>query len=760
MGISSWITRRPASVGNQPIRKTEPADSLRPTPHTQYSSDQPIRSRANDQFNRSPFARRIAEILVRRADPSSLVVGIYGPWGDGKTSTLNLLEEALSEHENSVPFAFNPWHFTTEESLLRGFFTSLGEKLGRSLKTKSEQIAPALKKYGTLLSAASVGAVGFQVSPGRALKELGDQLSVIELDELRGRVERVLREAGKRIVVLIDDIDRLDRNEIHAIFKLVKLSAGFEFTSYVLAFDDEIVAAALGERYGGGDTEAGRKFVEKIIQVPLHLPPPDDAALGRLINEGINTALAVANIELPTGDAEKFGYNFSTGVMPYLSTPRQAKLYANALMFALPLLRGEVHPIDQMLIEAIRVFFPSLYAAIRQHPGSFLAVMGERMESEQKKSIAELINKALATDKVDEPDRVKERLLPILFPRLKGVFGNMYYGPEWDQKWASEQRICSQNYFPRYFAYGVPPGDVPDIALREFVRTISVTPEPEIDERIRAFSASYGISKFIEKLRRQESTLSDDASVVKTLSCAVARNGNLFPRGSPMAIFSSPFLQAGILVGQLVRGLKTRALREDVAANVIKTAQGIGFAAECFRWLLPMKDEPQDGNDRIISLDCERRLGELLAERIQSRANDTPIYRESPADAGLVLALWKQYGSDGEVSRYLADRFTTNNTELDEFLGAFAGRAWELETGAPLEGSLHRHSYDGLTALISADSIMEHLRQRYPNLDQEPPMNAPLRARIAHQFARIYAADKARDVSATGPTISDSRDEH
>src|SRR5579863_1218473 len=313
MSIRSWIGGHSASRDKHTAGEAPGDNPPASTPHTQYASDQPIRSKANDQFNRLPFAQRIAEILSRRADPSSLVVGIYGPWGDGKTSTLNLLEEALSEHKNSIPFTFNPWYFTTEESLLRGFFTSLGEKLGTSLKTKSEQIAPALKKYGTLLGAASVGVMGFQVSPGRALKELGDQLSVIELDELRTRVERALREAGKRIVVLIDDIDRLDRNEIHAIFKLVKLSAGFEFTSYVLAFDDEIVSAALGERYGEGGAEAGRKFVEKIIQVPLHLPPPDGIALGWLIDEGINSALAAANIELLSGDAEKFGYNFSTG---------------------------------------------------------------------------------------------------------------------------------------------------------------------------------------------------------------------------------------------------------------------------------------------------------------------------------------------------------------------------------------------------------------------------------------------------------------
>ena len=62
-----------------------------------YSSDQPISSHEKDRFDRWPFARRIAETIARRRETSSLVIGIYGPWGDGKTSVLRLMEEAFGE---------------------------------------------------------------------------------------------------------------------------------------------------------------------------------------------------------------------------------------------------------------------------------------------------------------------------------------------------------------------------------------------------------------------------------------------------------------------------------------------------------------------------------------------------------------------------------------------------------------------------------------------------------------------------------------
>jgi predicted KAP-like P-loop ATPase len=65
------------------------------------------------------------------------------------------------------------------------------------------------------------------------------------LEALKDRVYTVLKEEGKRVVVLMDDIDRLENTEIQAVFRLVKLSADAPYTVYILAFDEEMVAAAL-----------------------------------------------------------------------------------------------------------------------------------------------------------------------------------------------------------------------------------------------------------------------------------------------------------------------------------------------------------------------------------------------------------------------------------------------------------------------------------------------------------------------------------
>jgi predicted KAP-like P-loop ATPase len=339
------------------------------------------------------------------------------------------------------------------------------------------------------LASVTVGGV-VHIDPSAAATALGKALSTVELDELKQRLERILRESGKRVVVFIDDIDRLDRAEIQAMFKLVKLSAGFDYTSYVLAFDDEMVAAALGEKYGKGDIAAGRNFIEKIVQVPLHLPPAEEVSLRKLTFEGVDEAIKLSKIELSQEQVDAFVRHFVDGIEPRLNTPRQAKLYGNALAFALPILKSEANPVDQMLIEGIRVFYPKLYANIRDNPEYFLTERphdGQAQEAFRDRA-AELITEGLKNVGVDS-DAVRRRLLEVLFPRLQSVL----WGNEWDERWTREQRICSREYFKRYFSYSVPPGDVPDLKITSLIESLDAATDDDVNRALRSFVDTRGM---------------------------------------------------------------------------------------------------------------------------------------------------------------------------------------------------------------------------------------------------------------------------
>jgi len=96
-----------------------------------FVSDQPVTDPLLDKFKRLPFAQRIAKTLAERKDPASIVVLIHGEWGEGKTTVLQYVHEALQKFEAVVPVRFNPWRVSDETSLLLSFFATLAGALDR-----------------------------------------------------------------------------------------------------------------------------------------------------------------------------------------------------------------------------------------------------------------------------------------------------------------------------------------------------------------------------------------------------------------------------------------------------------------------------------------------------------------------------------------------------------------------------------------------------------------------------------------------------
>ena len=239
-----------------------------------YVPDAPIEAADEDRFNRAPFAKGIANTLAGLKDHSSIVIGIYAPWGEGKTSVLNLIRSGLKPFDNILVLNFNPWRFQHEDAFLVSFFRALAKAIDTDLETRLEKLAKSrwAKAFELLGQPFGVN----KVVDWMAI------MATVGTEEYKARVEEKLKEKGKRVVVIMDDIDRLNQAEIRTVFRLVKLTGGIDYISYVLAFDEEMVAAALDQEYSSQKAkESGRGFIEKIVQVPLHLPRAEQESLSQ-----------------------------------------------------------------------------------------------------------------------------------------------------------------------------------------------------------------------------------------------------------------------------------------------------------------------------------------------------------------------------------------------------------------------------------------------------------------------------------------------
>ena len=217
--------------------------------------DNPINSKFEDKLGRAIPAKSFAKHVLKLDVSNGAVVGVFAPWGSGKSSFIKL---ACEEFEDAgIPiFEFNPWMFSGAEQLVLRFFEELSATMSKHKKLN--KIKKALRKYGKVLSVtmnASVGIVttlenfpwfGLNVP---FLTKIGVRWSIEPkcANSMREKAEEALKERNEPIIVVLDDIDRLTATEIREVFKLVRLTASFPNLIYIVLCDRHRIEYALAE---------------------------------------------------------------------------------------------------------------------------------------------------------------------------------------------------------------------------------------------------------------------------------------------------------------------------------------------------------------------------------------------------------------------------------------------------------------------------------------------------------------------------------
>ena len=222
----------------------------------------------------------LATAIVSYKHQNSLAIALYGGWGSGKSSVINMTLEHISVISTSpipenkpIVMRFNPWNFSDQNQLISQFFKQLSGTLRRTdYAASTKKIGELLDAYATLLEPlvlvpwAGAFVKGIKLVGGAA-KNWGDKKSN-DIDSTRDELNRLLERQERKIIIVIDDIDRLNNIGPRQIFQLVKSLGDFPNTIYMLAFDKNVVINALSKVQEGSGTE----YLEKIVQVPFEIP--------------------------------------------------------------------------------------------------------------------------------------------------------------------------------------------------------------------------------------------------------------------------------------------------------------------------------------------------------------------------------------------------------------------------------------------------------------------------------------------------------
>lgn len=245
-----------------------------------YYSDKPIASNADDLLKRSSFAKLLANTIFSLNRDDTFTVGVFGKWGSGKTSVVKMMlqelentQAAAEKDDQIIVVHFEPWNFTDTNQLLNQFFARLANEFRSKGDASLKLVGDALEKYSDAFSLAelipNLGIAAkiisfFGKNSAEAMgKFLKKRIDANDVQSQKEYVISLLQKQSKRILVVIDDIDRLSNEQIRHVFQLVTSVARFPNTTYLLVFDKEIVVKALEQVQEG----SGEDYLEKILSL-------------------------------------------------------------------------------------------------------------------------------------------------------------------------------------------------------------------------------------------------------------------------------------------------------------------------------------------------------------------------------------------------------------------------------------------------------------------------------------------------------------
>jgi len=427
------------------------------------SADKPLVDPADDAFDYAPYAKSIALNIQALTKSTGLVIAINGTWGSGKTTMVNFVTHYLNqlkEDERPSIFFFNPWWFTGREDLIRAFFAQLQTILGEK-RLFSDQTKEHLAELAEALSSVTKGAGSYFAN------KLKKKLNVTRSKE---KLSESLKKSERKILVIIDDLDRLTPEEIAQIFALVKGVGDLPNVVYILAFDRDVLAKGLSTVH---QTD-GEAFIEKIIQIPLQLPTVEKIHLRKLLFSKLNVITENTPPEL--FGKSRWQNMYFQGIDHLLRTPRDIIRLTNSLSFNYPSVRGEVNCPDFISIESIRIFLPEIYDVIRNNPDLFAGAW----EPDSRRSMSLDNFKQFHLSWMNRvPENLKgslKKFSTLLFPKLSVVWGSGSYGIDWLPNWRRHLLVCSPDVFATYFRLSVPSNS---ISYSELKSTLNAAQYPQ-----------------------------------------------------------------------------------------------------------------------------------------------------------------------------------------------------------------------------------------------------------------------------------------
>lgn len=690
----------------------------------QVWSDEPIESVSEDALQRAHFAAVISDrisAVVQGQD--STVFGVVGPWGSGKTSILNLVRHNLDDRWRVADFS--PWSAPDAPSLALEFLAAVTAAVG-SKPERNRDVRRAIKKYAKLGTPflALVPVVGGPAASlaDNALKLLDQGASWRkEFDA----VAKVTSNLDYSILLIADDVDRLDPAELMMFLKVVRLLGRLPNVHYLVAYDQDTIEQLLASQ---GIEGRHSNFMEKIVQYPFELPRLSRAVVRKRLADTLELVIGPAagqDAATSTRASELIAH-----LTPAMLTPRSVTRYCEQLLsYASAISFDEVDAVDFAAVTYLRVAHHEVFDRLPQWQEDLRSGKHRNLIASQAQEISEN----------DWRERLESTVDAREVTTVQGILSIMFSGVPLlgVSRWQSHDRaINNERYFERYFLLRISELDVSDALVNQVIEQFesgsrsggavseltSILDGPE-DER-----AAAALEKLLERR-------------VRSAKAAPALTNYLIDRlHSP--IVENSYAASGPILWRLAeKELLLSLAAGELDAERLHNSLGL---ERTIRLLLGIK------RDFGATPETKNRVLGLFAKPLRRFLHDDIEGSIRAGQIRVLASYFKQVEGDVSVEG-IAAPFLLNQPErgIDLAVAFVEVQRWIGAQGESPELAFDESGYRLVTTMESRVRAADHLPVvvDLPDLNPEDVSTANQRKFAAAWAIRIAMADKSQKLS-------------
>lgn len=616
-----------------------------------YSTDRPIDTCEQDLLGRASFSKQLGRAIYDYNGKDGLVIGLYGKWGSGKTSVINMAVNemiTLAKQENNMPLVmkFAPWNYSDKDNLISIFFQSLKNKIElQDNEELKKEVGKALNDYAGAFDALSlipiVGSGVAAILKTVAQAQGTNLMQGADLEKTKELLESALVEVNKKIVIIIDDIDRLTNSQIRDVFQLVKQVADFPNIIYILAMDREVVRRALQEVHNVD----GNEYLQKIIQVPFEIPELRKSKLNSIFFSRLDEVVKEISDKIKWDDMY-WKDVFQNCIEPYINTLRDVNRVINTFQFKYGAMYEETAFEDMIGITTIEVLDPELYKWIGNNKeavcgGFFHGLSFDKSDKDYRKKYSE---EFLSLE--INPDRAI-RCIAAMFPMFANDVNEKGFEYFSSSDIRSKMRAAHKERFELYFIY-----DLDDIRIpRNIINACIYKLDTEsIRNHLDKINKQGNIIYFLDEVRSLINNI-PYKRLGLIASIFLEMQGNFHGQNSKSIFTISANDIAERCIDDMINRLKTEAERFKIIYTAVKNLNSLNLGTMARRinrielayGRLAGKSEKEEG--KIISLNHLREIEELYVSRIHDIVKKIPFVNIKGFK--FVFYLWKSFEKEG-----------------------------------------------------------------------------------------------------------------